>query len=359
MRQIGVGVIGCGDIARVRFFPSIEALPELTLAGVYSRSRSRAEEAATRYGGKIHEDLESFLADPAIEAVVIATPHPSHAELTVRALEAGKHVLTEKPIATSSREAGKIRLAAERPSKVFMPLPFDDVPPMIEAKRLIDDGAIGFVNSADAVLAHNGPSHAPWFFDRELAGWGVLADLGIYLISQLIYLFGPADSVFGKVGTILPERVGPDGRTTRVTVEDNAAAVMTWKSGVYGTIRANWCSTGDRRNVIRETRIYGTKGIVFINLGSPANHLVIYSPERAVENAAETSYGGMDDCYVPSLPTFDQHRDIVAAFARSIARGQPTAEERRHSAMQFHVIDVIDRLYDASRSGTEHRLEPP
>ena len=74
------------------------------------------------------------------------------------------------------------------------------------AKQLLAEGAIGRVSAADAVLAHRGPKHAPWFFDREKAGWGVSADLGIYLISQLTYFFGPAQRVCGRVETVFPER---------------------------------------------------------------------------------------------------------------------------------------------------------
>jgi len=185
MVAIGVGVIGCGDIARIRYFPSIEALPQLKLAGVYSRTPAQCNDIVRRYGGKAHNALDSFLHDDDIEAVIITTPHPSHADLTIRALQAGKHVLTEKPMATSLVDASRVRKAADRSPNVFMALPYDDSAPMKEAKRLIQNGAIGRVSSADAVMAHQGPLHASWFFSRDMAEWGVLADLGIYIISQL------------------------------------------------------------------------------------------------------------------------------------------------------------------------------
>ena len=162
---------------------------------------------------------------------MIATPHPSHAEIAIRSLEAGKHVLCEKPIATSVADASRILEAAERSRRVFIALPFDGSPPVEEAKRLLGAGAIGRVSSADAVLAHRGPKHAPWFFDREKAEWGVAADLGIYLVSQLTYLFGPAASVFGRVDTVFPERTSETGETIRVTVDDNVAAVVEWPDG--------------------------------------------------------------------------------------------------------------------------------
>src|SRR5205807_4434378 len=108
--------------------------------------------------------------------------------------------------------------AAEHSRLVYMTLPFDGGPPVKEAKRLIGAGAIGRVSSADAVLAHRGPTHAPWFFDRKKAEWGVLADLGIYLINQLTDLFGPAERVLGRVDIVFPERKSEGGKTFEATV---------------------------------------------------------------------------------------------------------------------------------------------
>ena len=187
---------------------------------------SACEPLAKQYGGTVYPDLDGLLRASEVEAVIIATPHPTHADLAIRCLEAGKHVLCEKPMATSLADAVRIEQAAARSRRVFMALPFDRSPAVEEAKRLIDSGAIGRVSMADAALAHRGPGHAPWFFDAEKAHWGVLADLGVYLISQLTYLFGPAEAVRGKVDTIIPERQGQDGKPIAVTVDDNAAALL-------------------------------------------------------------------------------------------------------------------------------------
>jgi predicted dehydrogenase len=357
MVEIGVGVIGCGDIAHIRYFPSIEALPELKLAGVYSRTTAQCDNIVRRYGGKVHSGLDSFLQDPDIEAVIITTPHPSHADLAVRALQAGKHVLTEKPMATSLADAAKVRAAADHSPRIFMALPHDDSAPMKKAKHFIQSGAIGRVSSADAVMAHAGPIHAPWFFNRELAEWGVLADLGIYLISQLTYLLGPARSVFGRVATVFPERTLPNGRSFTASVDDNSAAVIEWPGDVMATIRSNWCSPADKRHFIWETRIYGSTGVLFINMSSPDNTIVVYSPERPIENATEISYNGVMHCYCPSLPPWDLHRDIVRSFADVIVKGEAPQTASARVAHQHHVIEIIDKIYESSRTGRAQSLE--
>ena len=125
MPKIGIEIIGCGDIARARYFPAIQASPDFELRGVQSRTTAACEPLAARYGGKIFADLGTLLNAPEIEAVVVSTPHPSHADISVRCLEGGKHVLCEKPVATSLVDASSILRAAERSGKVFMALPFD------------------------------------------------------------------------------------------------------------------------------------------------------------------------------------------------------------------------------------------
>jgi len=355
MTRIGVGVIGCGDIARIRYFPSMEALPDFQLAGVFSRDLSECEAAVGRYGGRVYGDLETLLRDSSVDAVIVATPHPSHAELTVRALDAGKHVLTEKPMATSLTDAARIREAAHRSRGIFMALPFEGSPLMKEAKRLVESGAIGKVSSADAVLAHRGPVHAPWFFDREQAGWGVLADLGIYLVSQLTYLFGPAESIVGRVATAIPDRTSLAGPVLTATVEDNAAALLTWPGNLLTSIRANWCSAGDHRNFIWQATIYGTKGVLFINMAAAEDNIVIYSPAGPIQGAEKIAYNGMTECYRPALPAWDRHADILRAFADAIRRGK-SADNEAETARQHHVIEIIAKLYESSQRGAVQHL---
>ena len=347
MAPIGIGIVGCGDIARARFFPVVARATGFALRGLTSRTLAACEPLARQYGGTIYPDLDSLLSASDVEAVIIATPHPTHADLAIRCLEAGKHVLCEKPMATSIGDAVRIEEAAARSDRVFMALPFDRSPAVEEAKRLIDSGAIGRVSMADSVLAHRGPKHAPWFFDAEKAHWGCLADLGVYMISELTYLFGPAKSVRGEVDTIFPERQDPEGKSIAATVDDNAVAVLELPQGILATIRANWCSPSDHRNVIRQTRIHGTSGMIFINLASKEDRLVVFSPERPIPGAAPGGYAGMTNCYRPTLTSLDDDLEIMRAFEAEIRAGKG----RGNLSRARHVIEIIDRIYASSASG--------
>ena len=353
MSTTGIGIIGCGDIARARFFPAIARYPGFDLVGMQSRTPRLCEPLAQQYGGKVHPDLEGLLGAPDVQAVVIATPHPTHADLAIRCLQAGKHVLCEKPMATSLADAKRIEKAAADSRCVFMALPFDRSPAVEEAKRLITAGAIGCVSMADAVLAHRGPRHAPWFFDKEKAHWGALADLGVYLISQLTYLFGSASKILGKVDTIFPERKDDEGNCILATVDDNAAAILELPDGILGTIRANWCSPSDHRNVICQTRIHGTTGMIFINLASKTDRLVVFSPEREVPGATPIEYGGMTNCYLPALTSLDDDFEMMRAFEDAICVGKGGGNLSRAR----HVIEIIDKIYASSASGEAQAIE--
>ena len=356
MSKIGIGIIGCGDIARTRFLPAIDSSPAFELKGLHSRRAAGCEELAARYGGCCYGDLHALLSAADVDAVVVATPHPSHAELSIRCLGAGKHVLCEKPMATSIADANRICEAASRSDRVFMALPLNNSPAVEAAKTFIGAGAIGQVCAADAVLAHDGPSHAAWYFDRHTAGWGVLADLGIYLVAQLVYLLGTARAAVGRTETVYARRVLQSGAVVDASVEDNAAAVITWPNGVLATIRANWCSPGDRRNVICGTTIYGSSGLIFINPASETDSLVLHLPVKPIEGASRIEFNGMTDCYRAALPAWNQDRAIMDSFARSIARSALARTGASNALEQRHVIETIVKIYEFSAKQSGERI---
>ena len=118
--MVGIAIIGCGGIARNRHIPALSMVPEARLAGFYNRTRARAEECASRYGGKVYESFEEVLSDPQVDAVVVCTAARSHCDYTVRALLAGKHVLCEKPMAVTAKDCEKMVKAAKQSGKKLM-----------------------------------------------------------------------------------------------------------------------------------------------------------------------------------------------------------------------------------------------
>ena len=124
------------------------------------------------------------------------------------------------------------------------------------------------------------------------------------------------------------------------------------RDSVLATIRANWCSAADHRNVICETRTYGTEGVIFINPAAKWRQIVVYSPERAIPGATKVEYNGMSDCYEPALGSWHGDSVIMHYFVEQIRGGG--ADARTNALRQRHVIEIIDKLYAASLSGTAY-----
>ena len=110
--MFNIGIIGCGKIAQVRHIPEYAAHPQARLAGYYDLNQERAQALAAQWGGQAYPTWEALLADPAIDAVSICAANTAHAELTIAALRAGKHVLCEKPMATTLADCEAMAAAA-------------------------------------------------------------------------------------------------------------------------------------------------------------------------------------------------------------------------------------------------------
>ena len=118
--MFGIGIIGCGKIAQVRHIPEYAAHPEAKLVGFYDINQQRAAELAAKYGGRAYATVEELLAEPEIQAVSICAANFAHAELTIAALNAGKHVLCEKPMATNLADCEAMVQAADANGKFLM-----------------------------------------------------------------------------------------------------------------------------------------------------------------------------------------------------------------------------------------------
>ena len=184
--MIKIGIIGCGKIAQVRHIPEYEENPNTELTGFYDINQERAQELADRYHGKAYASYEALLEDPEIDAVSVCAANTVHAEITVAALNAGKHVLCEKPMATTIEDCEAMVEAAEKSGKYLM---IDQNQRLakahMEAKKMIDAGRIGKILTFHTTFGHGGPEGwtgqpNPWFFHKSSAVLGVAADLGIH-----------------------------------------------------------------------------------------------------------------------------------------------------------------------------------
>jgi predicted dehydrogenase len=349
MKKINAAIAGCGNIANIRYIYAIKQLKDkYDLLAVFDNQKHKIDRAAAELGIPGFTDYQQMLEIPGLDTVIITSYHPSHAELAIQAMKAGKNVIIEKPFATSGKDARRIVKTAGETNTFCMPLPYELYPNFIRAKKMLDEGTIGKITSCDGIFAHKGPLHAPWFFSKTEAQWGVLADLGIYPLGILAYLVGPFKSVSGKVETLIPERISLEGNPIHGEVDDNVAAFLEWENGVLGTVRTNWCTAADKNGSIYSTIIYGTEGIVYLNMLS--QELIVYSPNKAIPGARKIDYLGFKESYLIDVPAYDDHLDILLTYYNShdakIVKEDPDMMKR-----QINIIETIEKLYESSEKG--------
>ena len=225
--MLNIGIIGCGKIAQVRHLPEYEQNPGARIAGLYDLNQERAQALAAQYGAKAYESYETLLADPAIDAVSVCSANVSHAEIAVAALEAGKHVLCEKPMATTLEDCERMVAAAQKSGKYLM---IDQNQRLAgahrKARELIRAGAIGKPLTFRTAFRHGGPEtwsvdpgQSTWFFDKKRAAMGAMADLGVHKTDLIQFLL---DQVVVETTASLStlDKKFADG--SPITVDDNA-----------------------------------------------------------------------------------------------------------------------------------------
>ncbi|MEK3797240.1 Gfo/Idh/MocA family oxidoreductase [Peribacillus sp. FSL H8-0477] len=253
--MLKVGVLGCGTIARVRHLLEYDNNKEVEITAVCDIVEERAEEMAKLYGAKAYTDYRDVLANKEIDVISICLPNYLHASVTIAALNAGKHVLCEKPMATSKDEAEAMIAAGKLNEKKLMIAHNQRfVASHQKAKEIIESGKLGKLYSFSTTFGHPGPEEwsidgaESWFFDKERAFIGAMGDLGVHKADLMRYLLGE----FSEVGAFIETNAKQN-----TEVDDNAVCILRTESGIIGTLTASWAYVTGGDN---STIIYGENG---------------------------------------------------------------------------------------------------
>lgn len=282
--MLTIGIIGCGKIAQVRHLPEYAENPDARIVGLYDLNEERARDLAKTYGAKVYPTVEEMLADGQIDAVSVCTANNSHADVAVAALRAGKHVLCEKPMATTLEDCERMLEAARESGRYLM---IDQNQRLAgahrKARELIRAGAIGRVLTFRTAFRHGGPEtwsvdpgQNTWFFDKSRAAMGALADLGVHKTDLIQYLIGQT-VVETTAHLCTLDKTFSDG--SPITVDDNAFCLYRMSGGAVGTMTASWTNYGSEDN---STVINGTEGVLRI-YDDPAHTLVLMKRDGSVE----------------------------------------------------------------------------
>src|ERR1700685_575506 len=257
-RKTRYAIIGIGRIA-YHFMAGIQNTTNSSVTALVSGHRDKADKVAAQYGvpaGSIYsyENFDEIAHNPSIDAVYVALPNSMHAEYTMRAAKAGKHVLCEKPMSTSVADA-EAMIAACKAARVKLMIAYrcHYEPTNLKAIQLIREGALGQVQAIESAFGFN-ISPGEWRLSKKLAGGGPLFDVGIYSLNACRYLTGEEPEHIAATASVIDQ----DGRFHEV--EENVSWTMKFPSGIVAS-----CDTTYGANMDGFYRVHGSKGWLELN----------------------------------------------------------------------------------------------
>ncbi|GAE92348.1 dehydrogenase [Gracilibacillus boraciitolerans JCM 21714] len=336
-----VGIIGCGNISGI-YLKNASRFNNYEVEAVADLIIEKAEEKAKEYNIPKVYTTEQLMADPTIELVINLTIPAVHAEIAIQALENGKHVYGEKPLAVS-REDGKRMLELAKEKGLYVGNAPDTFlgAGIQTSRKLIDEGWIGKPVSATAFMmipGHEGWHPDPTFYYQE--GGGPLFDMGPYYLTALINLMGPVSRVTGSAQMTYKERTITSkenyGKKIQVEVPTRLMGVLDFESGAVASIITSFDTWHHQLPYIE---IYGTEGSLSVpdpnTFGGP-----VYIKRKDHSEWSE----------IPLTHGFsDNSRGLgVAEMIDAIEKKQPA---RTDGQLAYHVLDIMHGIHDASRDG--------
>jgi predicted dehydrogenase len=340
--KTGIGIIGCGAISGIYLKNLTKKFRATRVVACADLDADRAKAASAEYGISKACTVEELLRDPEVEIVLNLTIPRAHAEVSLAAIAAGKHVYSEKPLAVSRADGARVLEAARRAGRRVGGAPDTFLGGGIQTcRKAIDDGLIGRPIGAMAFMTT--PGHERWHPAPEFyyqPGGGPMLDMGPYYLTALVTLLGPIARIAGSAQTTYPERTitSEPKRGGKITVEvpTHVAGVLDFASGAVGMILTSFDVWGTHLPAIE---IYGTAGSLLVpdpnTFGGPIQLL----------RKNEKDWSGVPLAFGYA----ENSRGVgVADMADAIAKGRP---HRAAGEVMYHVLDVMEGLHDASAAG--------
>lgn len=335
------GLIGAGGIGRVRK-AAIEQTPEAEFSAVFDMNGAAAREIAE--GAAVFDTADDLFKSDACEAVIVSTPTDTHEELTIGALESGKHVIVEKPMSNSVESCRRMVDAAEKAGKVltigFNQRYFESIKVMRDAVR---SGAIGKLSYVRGFAGHTGLSEfkSKWMYDKDVMGGGALMDNGIHMLDLVHHIMGGADNVYGIALTDIWQL----DRS-----EDTAFALIRNNNGVVGSLNASWTEWSGYKVLIEA---YGDKGMVrasygpmlstIITMDKPGGHATTKRNFHLSTAIREKLKGWQ----TTAIQTFvEEQTDFI-----NLAKGKDTGQVIATAEDGIKSIQIAHAVYEASQTG--------
>jgi len=345
--RISVGIIGTGRIAEThaRYFAQI---PWVDIVAVSHPRSDKAQSFVERLhlqGARVFEDHREMLTRIDLDAVSICTPNMAHRDPAVHALQAGKHVLLEKPMAVALQDARDIMQATEASGKILMVSLQSAFSAQFQvARQVVDSGALGHIYYSEAIAFRRSGTPGGPFLRKVTAGAGALVDIGVYAIHTALTLMGTptptsvsatTNNYLSRSAAGLMRRDRFTWRAEDVEVEDFATAFVRFDNGASMFVKACWAANVDS---IGRPLFLGTKGGMALNPEGPL---------PPVELHFNRHVGGLTVTVVPErLPDVDTWQAKINAFAGAVRDGAP-------SPIDPHGVFLVSVITDGALRSAE------
>ncbi|MDZ5711067.1 Gfo/Idh/MocA family protein [Jeotgalibacillus haloalkalitolerans] len=316
MAKLKVGVVGAGSIAKHRHLAEYAANKNVEIVAICDINEKRAKEMAKKFGAAQTFTDYKDLVKLDLDAVSVCTPNHLHAPVSIAALEAGKHVLCEKPMATSEQEADDMIAAAEKAGKLLM-IGHNQrfVASHQKAQEWIASGELGKVYSFRTAFGHPGPEgwsadgKDSWFFKKDEAFIGAMGDLGVHKTDLIRYILGEEmTEVAAMVETSAKENTD---------VDDNAVLVLKTESGIIGTLAASWSYVAEDNATV----IYAEKGVLRLE-DDPEYSVVLQKADGTKEELSLGKIQSNDEGGQVSTGVIDHFVDSILSGKQPLIDGE-------------------------------------
>ncbi len=332
MKPLRIAIVGCGHICtqyglHIRNYPGL-----LEIAGATDLAPERAEAFCREFGGKVYPSFDALLADPEVDVVVNLTVHHVHYELNTRALKAGKHVYSEKPMALTYAQAVALAETAREAGRLLGAAPITYLGEGVQtAAKFLETGRIGALRLVYAEV--NWAQIERWISSpAAYFTVGPLLDVGVYAISALTYLLGPVRRVWGYSTILKNPRFDKEGREFLVTAPDFTVGMLEFENGVTARVTTNYYVPNGAQKHLRGLEFHGDEGSFAVGCYhnfNPECRFIPYGKGPVPVPLLREAKGVMDRALG------------LAEMAHALNEGRPLRNSPEHAA---HVIEIMEGL---------------
>lgn len=331
MKKYNFAIYGCGMIANIHA-DAIKSLDEAKLVAVADVNMSSATAFAQKHETAAYTDFNALLEDENIDVICLCTPNGTHAELALKALEYGKNVVTEKPMAITTGDCDRMIEATQKSSgKLMVISQLRTAPDIIKAKEIVESGVLGKIVLCDLHMKYYRSEEyykGSWKGTLAMDGGGALMNQGIHGIDLLQYIVGPVKNIKSIVKTLVHN----------IEVEDTAVSAVEFENEALGVIEA---TTAAYPGFDREIKICGSKGYMEIR----ENCIEKLFVDGVMQDCEKyTSLGAASD---PTKLAFREHANQFLTLIR-VLNGEEAEYVNEYEGRK--AVDIIARIYKAIKT---------